>query len=167
MFGKTADDYIQAAAAVNGVLARVSPDTWGGAGLGSWDLRALVGQWDERSTLVQLLAYVRTTAVHKCTGVSDVLAANAPLPGSPLMSLGGVLNHLRWVDHAWLDTAFLGGPDRACGRPAMAAHRPCAGCCCTSSRRRPGTTATWTSCARWPTAAPATKRSGRIRRWRR
>lgn len=73
---------------------------------------SLPDEWDERSALVQLLAYVRTTAIDKCTGVSDVLAAAAPLPGSPLMSLGGVLNHLRWVDHSWLDTVLVGGPDR-------------------------------------------------------
>jgi len=68
-------------------------------------------EWDERATLMQMLGYVRTTAIFKCTGISDEQAAAAPLPGSPLMSLGGVLNHLRWVDHSWIDTRFLGGPD--------------------------------------------------------
>ncbi len=39
---KTAENYLQAAATVSDIVARVNPDTWDGAGLGSWDLRSLV-----------------------------------------------------------------------------------------------------------------------------
>lgn len=27
------------------------------------------------------------------------------------MSVGGVLNHLRWVEHSWIENRFVGGPD--------------------------------------------------------
>ncbi|MGC5411161.1 DinB family protein, partial [Streptomyces sp. DT225] len=34
-----------------------------------------------------------------------------PLPGSPLMTLAGVVNHLRWVEYYWFEVVFLGGED--------------------------------------------------------
>jgi uncharacterized damage-inducible protein DinB len=27
------------------------------------------------------------------------------------MSVGGVLNHMRWVEHSWIENRFVGGPD--------------------------------------------------------
>lgn len=67
---------------------------------------------DERASLVTFLDYVRDTAVMKCDGLSAQDAAAAPLPGSPLMTLGGLISHLRWVEHWWFDVVFLGGEDR-------------------------------------------------------
>jgi uncharacterized damage-inducible protein DinB len=67
--------------------------------------------WDERSTLLTMLQYTRDTAISKCEGLSDLLAASAPLVTSPLMTVGGVLNHLRWVEHSWIENRFAGGPD--------------------------------------------------------
>ncbi len=69
-------------------------------------------EWDERSTLLTMLTYVRETAIAKCEGLSDELAGRAPLPTSPLTSIGGFVNHLRWVEHSWFETVFLGEPDR-------------------------------------------------------
>ncbi|MDO9379527.1 MAG: DinB family protein [Nocardioidaceae bacterium] len=68
---------------------------------------------DERSTLLQMLAYVRATAVEKVEGLSDADAQRAPLATSPLTTPGGILNHLRWVEADWIETRFAGRPDRA------------------------------------------------------
>ena len=47
----------------------------------------------------------------KCEGVSDDDARRAVLPTSPLMTMSGVVSHLRWVEWSWLHTDFLGEPD--------------------------------------------------------
>ena len=67
--------------------------------------------WDERSTLLAMLQYTRDTAAEKCRGLDAAGASAAPLPGSPLMSIGGVVNHLRWVEHSWIENRFVDGPD--------------------------------------------------------
>jgi uncharacterized damage-inducible protein DinB len=68
--------------------------------------------WDERSTLLAMLAYVRATVHAKCEGLSDDLARQAPLASSPLTTIGGFVNHLGWVEHSWFENRFLGEPDR-------------------------------------------------------
>ena len=67
--------------------------------------------WDERTTLLALLQYTRDTAAEKCRGLDAAGASATPLPGSPLMSIGGVVHHLRWVEHSWIENRFVGGPD--------------------------------------------------------
>ncbi|MFJ6460284.1 DinB family protein [Streptomyces sp. NPDC091387] len=67
--------------------------------------------WDERTQLTTFLDYTRATALAKCEGLSQEDARKALLPGSPLMTLAGVLNHLRWVEYAWFEIDFLGGED--------------------------------------------------------
>ena len=67
--------------------------------------------WDERTTLLTMLQYTRDTAAEKCRDLADEHVGAAPLPGSPLMTLGGVVNHLRWVEHSWIENRFVGGPD--------------------------------------------------------
>lgn len=42
--------------------------------------------------------------------LADDLAHAAPLPTSPLSSIGGFINHLRWVEHGWFEHSFVGGP---------------------------------------------------------
>ncbi|MGA5318990.1 DinB family protein [Streptomyces seoulensis] len=64
--------------------------------------------WDERTQLATFLDYARDTARAKCEGVSAEDARRAPLPGSPLMTLCGLIGHLRWVEHYWLEVMFLG-----------------------------------------------------------
>ncbi|MEV6205807.1 DUF664 domain-containing protein [Kitasatospora sp. NPDC051914] len=66
---------------------------------------------DERTQLVTFLDCARATARAKCEGVSAENARRAPLPGSPLMTLAGLVNHLRWVEHWWLEVVFLGRED--------------------------------------------------------
>ncbi|MFJ2953254.1 DinB family protein [Streptomyces sp. NPDC087270] len=67
--------------------------------------------FDERTMLTTFLDYARATAVAKCAGASAQDAAKAPLPGSPLMTLGGLLSHLRWVEYWWVQAMFLGEED--------------------------------------------------------
>ncbi|MET7913106.1 DinB family protein [Streptomyces avermitilis] len=67
--------------------------------------------WDERTQLATFLDYVRATARAKCEGVSPENAVKAPLPGSPLMTLSGLVNHLRWVEYWWFQVVFLGEED--------------------------------------------------------
>ncbi|MEV3993083.1 DinB family protein [Streptomyces sp. NPDC049837] len=67
--------------------------------------------WDERTQLTTFLGYVRATARAKCEDLSDEAARKAPLPGSPLMTLSGLINHLRWVEYYWFQVVFLGEED--------------------------------------------------------
>ena len=67
--------------------------------------------WDERATLLTMLQYTRDVAMGKVRELADDHVGAAPLPGSPLMTLGGVVNHLRWVEHSWVENRFVGGPD--------------------------------------------------------
>ncbi len=67
--------------------------------------------WDERASLTTLLDYVRATARAKCDGVSADDARRALLPGSPLMTLCGLVNHMRWNEYYWFEVVFLGGED--------------------------------------------------------
>ncbi|MET9857267.1 DinB family protein [Streptomyces sp. NPDC006450] len=66
---------------------------------------------DERTQLTTFLDYTRNTARAKCAGVSAENARRALLPGSPLMTLSGVINHLRWVEYYWFQVVFLGEED--------------------------------------------------------
>ena len=65
--------------------------------------------WDERTVLTTFLDYARDTVHAKCAGLSDADARRAPLPDSPLMTISGLVSHLRWVESAWIEDALLGG----------------------------------------------------------
>lgn len=67
--------------------------------------------WGERTQLTTFLDYARDTARAKCEGVSAENARTAPLPGSPLMTLCGLISHLRWVEYWWFQVVFLGEED--------------------------------------------------------
>ncbi|MFF3645312.1 DinB family protein [Streptomyces sp. NPDC002564] len=69
--------------------------------------------WDDRTQLTTFLDYARDTARAKCEGVSAEHARKALLPGSPLMTMSGVINHLRWVEYYWFQVVFLGEEDHA------------------------------------------------------
>ncbi|MFE3518417.1 DinB family protein [Streptomyces sp. NPDC059166] len=68
--------------------------------------------WDERTQLTTFLDYARDTARAKCEGVSAENARKALLPGSPLMTMSGLINHLRWVEYHWFQVVFLGEEDQ-------------------------------------------------------
>jgi uncharacterized damage-inducible protein DinB len=65
--------------------------------------------WDERTVLTTFLDYARDTVHAKCAGLSDADARRAPLPGSPLMTISGLVSHLRWVESSWIEAKLLGG----------------------------------------------------------
>ena len=65
--------------------------------------------WDERTVLTTFLDYARDTVHAKCAGLSDADACRAPLPGSPLMTISGLVSHLRWVESSWIEAKMLGG----------------------------------------------------------
>jgi uncharacterized damage-inducible protein DinB len=67
--------------------------------------------WDERATLLAMLQYTRDTAAEKCRGIDPRHVGAAPLVTSPLMTIGGVVNHMRWVEHSWVENRFVDGPD--------------------------------------------------------
>ncbi len=64
--------------------------------------------WDERAQLTTFLDYARDTVPAKCEGLSEEDARKAPLPGSPLMTVCGLVGHLRWVEYYWFQVVFLG-----------------------------------------------------------
>ena len=68
-------------------------------------------EWDERSTLLTMLDYTRQTARAKCEGIAAADVGAAPLTTSPLTTIGGLVNHMRWVEHSWIENRFVGGPD--------------------------------------------------------
>ncbi|GAA1984876.1 DinB family protein [Nocardiopsis rhodophaea] len=63
--------------------------------------------------LTSWLDWHRGTVREKCAGLGPGLSSAAPLPTSPLMSIGGVVSHLRWVEHYWFEVRLLGARDRA------------------------------------------------------
>ncbi|MCX3059217.1 DinB family protein [Streptomyces beihaiensis] len=68
--------------------------------------------WDERAQLTTFLDYARDTARAKCDGVCEENARKSLLPGSPLMTMSGLINHLRWVEYYWFQVVFLGEEDQ-------------------------------------------------------
>lgn len=64
--------------------------------------------WDEGTILSTMLDYTRDTVHAKCAGLSDENARRAPLPTSPLMTISGIVNHLRWVEASWIENVLLG-----------------------------------------------------------
>jgi uncharacterized damage-inducible protein DinB len=64
--------------------------------------------WDERTVLTTMLDYARDTVHAKCEGLSDADARKAPLATSPLMTISGLVNHLRWVESSWIEKSMLG-----------------------------------------------------------
>jgi len=65
---------------------------------------------DERTQLVGWLDLQRALVPWKCEGLSDADAHRAVLPSSPLMTVAGIVSHLRWVEHTWFEVLFLGRP---------------------------------------------------------
>jgi uncharacterized damage-inducible protein DinB len=65
--------------------------------------------WDERTILTTFLDYARDTVHTKCAGLTDADARRAPLPGSPLMTISGLVSHLRWMEASWIEDKMLGG----------------------------------------------------------
>ncbi|MEU0397458.1 DinB family protein [Streptomyces sp. NPDC006208] len=65
---------------------------------------------DERTQLVGWLDLQRAIIHYKCEGLSDEDAHRTLLPTSPLMTMAGLVSHMRWVENSWFEVLFLGGP---------------------------------------------------------
>lgn len=65
------------------------------------------GDSDERGSLLGWLDLQRSLVHHKCDGLSDADAHRSLLPTSPLMTVAGLVSHLRWVEHCWFEVLFL------------------------------------------------------------
>jgi Protein of unknown function (DUF664) len=65
---------------------------------------------DERTQLLGWLNMQRELVHWKCEGLSNADARRSVLPSSPLMTMAGVVSHLRWVEHCWFEVLFLGRP---------------------------------------------------------
>ncbi|MFD0429065.1 DinB family protein [Streptomyces zhihengii] len=46
----------------------------------------------------------------KCEGLAEEDAHRAVLPSSPLMTVAGIVSHLRWTEQTWFEVLFLGRP---------------------------------------------------------
>ena len=47
----------------------------------------------------------------KCAGISEADSRRAPLVSSPLMTVSGLVSHLRWVEYWWFHVMLLGEDD--------------------------------------------------------
>ncbi|WUJ73607.1 DinB family protein [Kribbella soli] len=66
---------------------------------------------DERTQLTGWLDHLRSLVRTKCEGLSEADAHRKVLPSSPLMTVAGLVAHLRWVEYSWFSMNLLGTPD--------------------------------------------------------
>ncbi|MFD6415160.1 DinB family protein [Streptomyces sp. NPDC060194] len=66
-------------------------------------------QADERTALLGWLELQRGILRWKCDGLSEADAHRSVVPTSPAMTMAGLVSHMRWVEHLWLEVLFLGG----------------------------------------------------------
>jgi len=64
---------------------------------------------DERTQLIGWLDMQRAIILWKCEGLSDKDAVRPVLPASPLMTMAGLISHMRWTEHCWFDVILAGG----------------------------------------------------------
>jgi uncharacterized damage-inducible protein DinB len=62
---------------------------------------------DERTQLMGWFDLQRAIIAFKCEGLSHADAHRAVLPTSPLMTVAGIVSHLRWTEHCWFEVVFL------------------------------------------------------------
>ncbi len=65
---------------------------------------------DERTQLVGWLDMQRALIHWKCEGLTEADAHRSVLAPSPLMTMAGLVSHLRWVEHCWFEVLFLDTP---------------------------------------------------------
>jgi hypothetical protein len=66
---------------------------------------------DERTQLTGWLDLQRSFVRMKCEGLSEEDAHRKLLPTSPLMTMAGLVAHLRWNEYSWFQLSLLGVPD--------------------------------------------------------
>ncbi|MCL2554893.1 MAG: DinB family protein [Actinomycetia bacterium] len=67
---------------------------------------------DERTALIGWLDLQRQILRWKCEGLADEDAHRSVIPTSPAMTMAGLISHMRWTEHMWLEVAFLGGDQK-------------------------------------------------------
>lgn len=65
---------------------------------------------DERTQLIGWYDLQRAIVHFKCEGLSHDDLHRSVLPDSPLMTVAGILSHLRWTEQLWFEVIFAGGP---------------------------------------------------------
>ncbi|MEU5422623.1 DinB family protein [Streptomyces sp. NPDC001407] len=65
---------------------------------------------DERTQLLTWLQMQRAIVQWKCEGLSAADAHRALIPTSPLMTVAGLVSHMRWVEHCWFEVMLMGRP---------------------------------------------------------
>jgi len=66
---------------------------------------------DERTQLLGWLDLQRALIPWKCEGLDDADAHRSVLaPSSPLMTMAGLVSHMRWTEHCWFEVIFLNRP---------------------------------------------------------
>ncbi|HZZ98124.1 MAG TPA: DinB family protein [Jatrophihabitantaceae bacterium] len=65
---------------------------------------------DERTQLIGWLDLQRALLPWKCEGLSEDDAHRAVLPTSPLMTMAGLVSHMRWTEHCWFEVLLLNQP---------------------------------------------------------
>ena len=66
---------------------------------------------DERTQLIGWLDLQRSFVRMKCEGLSEIDAHRKLLPTSPLMTVAGLVAHLRWIEYSWFTENLHGIPD--------------------------------------------------------
>ncbi|MGW2056854.1 DinB family protein [Streptomyces sp. NPDC001840] len=65
---------------------------------------------DERTQLLGWLDMQRAIIHWKCEGLSEADAHRPVLPSSPMMSMAGLVSHMRWAEHLWFEVILMGRP---------------------------------------------------------
>jgi uncharacterized damage-inducible protein DinB len=63
---------------------------------------------DERTQLVGWLDMQRALVRYKCEGLAEADEHRSVLSTSPLMTMAGLVSHMRWTEHCWFNVLFLG-----------------------------------------------------------
>ncbi len=74
-----------------------------------WSVERPPFEGDERSLLMGWFNLQRSLVPWKCEGLSDADAHRSLLPDSPLMTVAGIVSHLRWAEQTWFEVLLLGG----------------------------------------------------------
>jgi uncharacterized damage-inducible protein DinB len=63
---------------------------------------------DERTQLVGWLDMQRALVRWKCEDLKEADERRVVLPDSPLMTVAGLVSHMRWTEHCWFEVLFSG-----------------------------------------------------------
>ncbi|KNB50496.1 DinB family protein [Streptomyces caatingaensis] len=69
-------------------------------------------QADERTALIGWLDLQRQILRWKCEGLGDEDAHRPVIPTSPAMTMAGLISHMRWTEHLWMEVLFLGTDEK-------------------------------------------------------